>query len=201
MDRVGQWAAGNSYGPVLSQTDLYLLKDVQLKIHPILLNQDDSFQISFNMSTGRSYTSYSEEHTLPFTSKDEPATLPRVSELMLITKASPWMTVVKNPDGVVLADIFEALYKDYQNEVTQREFEALSPRSQDILRRYTAQRAQSGVWSGQPYPPQYSPNRFKRYDWLLDKQYFDSMEREDRYAIQRLGFAAPNIFVVAFSGF
>lgn len=124
------------------------------------------------------------------------------------------------------------LLASYQNDVTQREFESLSPRSQDVLRRYTAQRAQSGVWSGQPYPPQYTPNRFKRYgkrlptvtpenllrslrrdivlrqsvvcmisDWLLDKQYFDSMGREDRYAVQRLGFAAPNIFIVTFSGY
>ena len=38
-------------GPVLSQTDLYLL-GTELELHPILANDSGSFQLIFNLSTG-----------------------------------------------------------------------------------------------------------------------------------------------------
>lgn len=43
---------------------------------------------------------------------DEPATPPRVEQLDVITKMSPWCTVVKNKLGVSLKDVFIALYKE-----------------------------------------------------------------------------------------
>jgi hypothetical protein len=71
MDSVGnKWAAGTSCtniyfhdstkiseriqptdGPVLSQTDLYLL-NTELEIHPILANKHGSFHLVFNLVTG-----------------------------------------------------------------------------------------------------------------------------------------------------
>jgi len=33
-------------------------------------------------------------------------------------------------------------------------------------------------------------------DWLRDKVYFDGLLRNDHYAINRLGYKAPNIFVM-----
>lgn len=33
-------------------------------------------------------------------------------------------------------------------------------------------------------------------DWLRDKYYFDGLSKKDNYSIQRLGFKAPNIFVL-----
>lgn len=69
-DAVGKWAPGASCtwcsplsfhslnyicciadGPVLSQTDLYLL-NVDLELHPILADTSDSFQFMFNLATG-----------------------------------------------------------------------------------------------------------------------------------------------------
>lgn len=44
-------------GPVLSQTDLYLLRDIQLEIHPVLANIDEGFQLNFDLSTGKQCTS------------------------------------------------------------------------------------------------------------------------------------------------
>ncbi|KAG9318098.1 hypothetical protein JVU11DRAFT_165 [Chiua virens] len=48
---VSKWAAGASYGPVLSQTDLYLL-NTELQLHPILQGTDASFHLIFNLVTG-----------------------------------------------------------------------------------------------------------------------------------------------------
>ena len=72
---VSKWAAGASCeynqitlgyplsispasdGPVLSQTDLYLL-NTELQLHPILQGTDGSFHLIFNLVTGMSDLAY-----------------------------------------------------------------------------------------------------------------------------------------------
>ena len=49
---------------------------------------------------------------MPFTAKDEPATMPRVEELIIITEYSPWCTIVRNPQGVTLGDVTGTLFKE-----------------------------------------------------------------------------------------
>lgn len=49
---------------------------------------------------------------LPFAKKDEMATCPRVSELIIITNLSPWCTLVKNSKGVSLGDVCGQLWKE-----------------------------------------------------------------------------------------
>lgn len=34
-------------------------------------------------------------------------------------------------------------------------------------------------------------------DWLRDRVFFDGMERDDEFARSRLGFSAPNVFVLS----
>lgn len=67
-DTIGKWSPGSSCkllrfgcvkslsekqtdGPVLSQTDLYLL-NTDLEINPILTNSNAGFQLLFNLNTG-----------------------------------------------------------------------------------------------------------------------------------------------------
>lgn len=101
-------------GPVLSQTDLYLL-DTDLDLNPIIAhNGATDFHLIFNLSTGMTggFNQEARDRDLPFTQKDEPATLPRVSTLILITEMSPWCTVVKNDSGVTMSDVCTALWKE-----------------------------------------------------------------------------------------
>lgn len=100
-------------GPVLSQTDLYLL-NTELDINPILTATSGSFQLQFNLSTGQTsgFNAEARDRDLPFTAKDEPATLPRVGEIVIITELSPWCTIVKNPQGVTLNDVCTAVWKE-----------------------------------------------------------------------------------------
>ncbi|KAI0628792.1 hypothetical protein C8Q77DRAFT_1161822 [Trametes polyzona] len=200
MDTIGKWAAGTSYGPVLSQTDVYLL-NADLELHPILANDSGSFQLIFNLSTGQmnGYSPDSRDRDIPFTQKDEPATLPRVEELIVITEVSPWCTIVKNPQGVTLGDVCTTLFKEYSEKmVTEKEFESLPPRQQEQLRRYAQSAASAGNW--QYYSPAPAPpSQYRRADWLREKVFFDRLARKDGYAKQRLGYAAPNIFVLQLS--
>ncbi|KAI0085965.1 hypothetical protein BDY19DRAFT_895853 [Irpex rosettiformis] len=198
-DTIGKWAPGSSYGPVLSQTDLYLLNPT-LEINPILAGTSSAFQLQFNIATGLTggFNADVRDRELPFTAKDEPATLPRVAELVIITELSPWCTIVKNPQGVTLNDVCQAVWKEYtENNVTDKEFESLPPRVQEHIKRLAASNAaqQSGMYSGY-FSPANVPSRFRRVDWLRDKVYFERLVKKDPYVKNRLGFSAPNTFVM-----
>lgn len=54
----------------------------------------------------------SADRDLPFTAVHEPATLPRVQEIVIISEHSPWCTIVKNEDGVTLGDICNQMWKE-----------------------------------------------------------------------------------------
>ncbi|CCM04525.1 uncharacterized protein FIBRA_06706 [Fibroporia radiculosa] len=200
-DNVGKWAVGTHYGPVLTQSDLYLLENVDLELHPVLASTDGSFQLIFNIATGQTsgYNADNRDHDLPFTAKDEPATLPRVDQLIIITDMSPWCTVVKNPAGVTLNDICSTLWREYtDNTVTDKELEVLQPRIQDQIKRFAAGTA-SSAWQQYYSPSPNTASRVKRCDWLRDRQFFEKLSRRDNYAKQRLGYSAANIFVMTLS--
>ncbi|KAF8894818.1 hypothetical protein BD779DRAFT_1503095 [Infundibulicybe gibba] len=195
-DSVGKWAAGASYGPVLSQTDLYLLK-TDLELNPIIAGQHDSFHLVFNLSTGQTggFNHEARDRDLQFTARDEPATLPRVSQLIIITQQSPWCTIVKNERGVTLSDVCTTVWKDYtEYYVADPEFATLPPRYQEAVKRAAMHNTQpTGQYYYQPPPP---PNRYKRIDWLRDRIFFEGLKKMDHYCVSRLGFKAPNIFVM-----
>ena len=105
------------------------------------------------------------------------------------------------------------------NYVTDKEFETLSPRVQEHIRRLAASNAAAsgGMYTGF-YTPAQAPTRFKRVgelplkslndsvlhllmhrdfvDWLRDKIYFERLVKKDPYIKSRLGFTAPNVFVM-----
>jgi hypothetical protein len=143
--RVDRWATGDACalspfpcftalnvaadGPVISQTDLYLLKP-NLQIHPIL-TKSHRFILIFNLLTGASlilanqisnsstcegYTGgFNEQQTdrdHPFDAANQPATLPRVSVMHIVTERSPWCTTVRNDSGVTLGDICGQMHKE-----------------------------------------------------------------------------------------
>lgn len=143
-----------SDGPVLTQTDLYLLKP-ELEIHPILQQKYANFHLLLNISTGMHHqtltltppqkkipasftaSAYSairgirlrgkkltseafffegqsqDETGNDFREKEEPAVLPRVDQLYIISEFSPWCTTVKNEKGVTLTDVCSAVWQEY----------------------------------------------------------------------------------------
>ncbi|KIK04030.1 hypothetical protein K443DRAFT_443362 [Laccaria amethystina LaAM-08-1] len=197
---VSKWAPGNSYGPVLSQTDLYLL-GTELEINPILANKHN-FHLVFNLVTGQTggFNNNARDRDLTFTAKDEPATLPRVAQLMIITEISPWCTIIKNERGVTMGDVCTMIWKDYtEHYVSDAEFGALPPRLQEQVKRTAMNNlSQAAGWPQQMYyAPQAPPNRYKRVDWLRERIFFEGLKLNDQYTTSRLGFKAPNVFVMS----
>jgi len=85
---------------------------------------------------------------------------------------------------VTIGDVLVSLWKDYQKPVKQAEIDSLHPRLQERIARLAAVTNRYGS-AVLPVP--------QRADWLLNHRYFDSLSRDDDFAITRLGFRAPNI--------
>ncbi|KAF8968272.1 hypothetical protein BDZ97DRAFT_1799645 [Flammula alnicola] len=201
MDRfVSKWAPGTSYGPILSQTDLYLL-GTELELNPILKGEVQNFPLQFHLVTGFS-TNTQPNGDNSVVGKDEPATLPRVSQVIVISRFSPWCTIIKRDTGVTIGDLCSAIYKDYiEHDITDVEFGSLNARGQEQLKRTAAVnfnhlQQPSGTWGGYYTPQQPGPDRLRRLDWLRERVYFEGVSRDDNYARSRLGFRAPNIFIM-----
>ena len=123
--------------------------------------------------------------------KDEPATLPRVARLVVISRLSPWCTIITRETGVTIADVCSTIYKEYvpqppslsshhcihkcrtfffksrytEHDITEAEFNKLNPRSQDQLRRSAAANLQASQPQTQPwgyYTPAAQPERLRR---------------------------------------
>lgn len=198
-----RWAPGTAYGPVLSQTDLYLLNPV-LEIHPILRAAFPKFQLVFNLSTGQTggFNMNDRNRDLPFEAAGQSATLPRVTDLYIIitqVKNIPWCTTVRNQRGVTMSDICQALWKDYTDSpLTDTEFLSFTPVMQERIKRVATHREAGGYnqFFQQALVP---PNRCRRIDCLEGLIFFQLLKRDDDAAKKRLGFTAPNVFVLELS--
>jgi len=202
MDRVvSKWTPGANYGPILSQTDLYLLQ-TKLELNPILEGKLDNYQLQFHLVTGFATNNATGDNSV--VGKEEPATLPRVSQIVLVSRYSPWCTIVKKETGVTIGDICSAIFKDYtEHDVTDSEFKFLNQRAQEQLRRTAAvnfntlQPPGANQWAGYySSPAQPGPDHLRRVDWLRERVYFEGLSRDDNYIQGRLGFKAPNLFVM-----
>jgi hypothetical protein len=102
---------------------------------------------------------------------------------------------VKNERGVTMSDVCSTIWKDYtENHVTEAEFAALPARLQEQVKRTAAHNGQRD-WN-MYYTPAPTTNRYRRVDWLRERVYFEGLTKKDQYTISRLGFKAPNIFVM-----
>ncbi|KAG8798139.1 hypothetical protein FRB91_006970 [Serendipita sp. 411] len=101
--KVDKWLEGTTYGPVMKQTDLYLL-GAALTINPILSGDHPDVKISFNVASGEiAATNPKTDEELewaPF--QEQPAVLPRCTTLYILCKQTPWCIHVENRTGVTV---------------------------------------------------------------------------------------------------
>jgi hypothetical protein len=97
---------------VLNQTDLYLL-GTELEINPVLARSGKT-ALAFDLLSGQIgvFSGDGDGRIVPFGDRDQPATLPRVSELHVINAHSPWCTTVKNSSGITIADLLQTIWKE-----------------------------------------------------------------------------------------
>lgn len=122
------------------------------------------------------------------------------------------------PSRIFLNSLVPISPSSYTHDVTEFEFNSLNPRSQEQLKRSAATNLQASQPPAQQwgyYTPAAQPERLRRVgmfldcflpnsylfkhffaDWLRDRVYFEGLSKDDNYARQRLGYRAPNIFVM-----
>jgi len=205
---VDKFAAG-AYGPVLTTTDLYIL-GAELQLHPILTHSFGGFHLILNLASGHAggYNPANKDQDLDLAHGNEPATIPRVQEIHVICKLTPWHSQIRNPAGVTVADVCAALGKQYSEAmITDAELETLPGRLREQMKRSatTAQQiygAPGGGWGGggggmygygaSPSPGR--PDRLPRSAWLRDRMFFDGLELDHDFSLKQIGFKAPNVF-------
>ncbi|KAF8319445.1 hypothetical protein DL93DRAFT_2053745 [Clavulina sp. PMI_390] len=206
-----KWTPGSSYAPTLSTTDVYLLGVngglKQIELHPVLTHSLPSFHLVFNLANGQTggYDNSKPNDDLDFAMGDQPATCPRVNEIHILTKWAPWITTVKasNPKrGITLTDVVSGLWATYgELPITDSEWGTLPVREQERVRRSNVNNQMAiqpnNMWPGAAFSPSPNKDRFRRADWLRDKIFFDGLEVDDDYAEKRLGFKAPNVFIMS----
>ncbi|KAG5642328.1 hypothetical protein DXG03_003003 [Asterophora parasitica] len=182
----------------------------------------DLYPYSYSTGIAGGLNGESSERDLAFIHKDEPATIPRVSQLMIITQHSPWCTIVRNDRGVTMGDVCQQLFNEYTQEtITDAEFNSINPRLQENIKR-AAHALLHGPYANSYYtaapPPPATIKRISKLlsvcllamrrgmnslllcplpGWLRERHWFESLQKDDSYVISRLGFKAPNIFVLS----
>lgn len=204
-EKVGKWLDGAAYGPVLKQTDLYLL-GATMSVNPVLTEEHPDVKINFNIATGdiSANNPKNEEEEVswePF--QDQPAVLPRCTTIYILCRQSPWCVPVENRTGVTVKDVFSALYQFHSNEfITEDEWSALPLKTQDKIKRLAKQ--DPSIGGNAPGTPQWSyyhtPNqtavRYARKAWLQARVNLEELKVDDDYCEQRLGFRGPNVLVM-----
>jgi len=71
---------------------------------------DDKAPLKLHIATG--FVSGKDGQPQEVHTKDEPATLPRVNQLILISQLSPWCTIVEREGGVTVGDVFLTIYTE-----------------------------------------------------------------------------------------
>ncbi|THH11556.1 hypothetical protein EW145_g586 [Phellinidium pouzarii] len=144
----------------IAQLPLVCLTDIDLNRPPSV--------VARNAGRATGYNADAQDRDLEFTAKDDAATLPRVTELIIITHHSPWCVIVKNPQGVTLGDICGKIWREYiEHPLTEDEFVAIPPQVQERIKRAAFSRESGGParymgaasgWSLEGFPV----NRCKR---------------------------------------
>ncbi|KIJ57247.1 hypothetical protein M422DRAFT_773892 [Sphaerobolus stellatus SS14] len=178
------------FAPVLTKDELHALWP-DLELNPVLSEGTD-LGLVFNFITGEASMTDNQGRPGPLSQRYEPATLPQVDELIIMSKNSPWCTVVSNPHGVTVDDVFQSLYECYVEIMTEDEMAGLSPRNQDQMMRTRGLNMQTEYASGVTFRHGEHP----RYDHLRNFVFFHHLLKDNSYVQQRLHYTAPNIFVM-----
>ncbi|CCA70575.1 hypothetical protein PIIN_04512 [Serendipita indica DSM 11827] len=206
-DKVGKWLEGSAYGPVMKQTDIFLL-GVTLTVNPVLTGDHPDIRINFNVSTGdiTAQNPKDDKEEPPWEPyQEQPAVLPRCTTLYIICRQTPWCIHIENRTGVTVKDVFTSLYAFHSNEfITEDEWNALPPKTQDRIKRMARQDGNlggpvpqtPGQWSYYHQSPNPTSVRFARKAWLQSRVNLDDLKVDDEYCEQRLGYKGPNVLVM-----
>ena len=166
--------------------------DTIFEVNPILRHlppQSDENRLEYNVLFSLSTASlFKDKQEISWVDgRDEPAVLPRVETLTLISEQFPWMISVRASDadvGVTCSDVMETLHKDLHKSF-----------SRDEVNRWSKERLEkiSAVYHYNRQAKENVPGGalgkgFRRVDYLNEYTIFDGIEYDEAMARERFGF-------------
>ncbi|OCH93514.1 hypothetical protein OBBRIDRAFT_885494 [Obba rivulosa] len=128
-DKVGKFAEGPHYGPVLEKVYLKKLK-VKPEVNPLLgPPEEGGDHLAWNMlfSVAQCQRTTEDPGLSWRAGRQAPATWPRITHLRLISRAFPWVIEVTASTaslGVTCSDVVEGIYASLQQRVTQAQLDS-----------------------------------------------------------------------------
>ncbi|KAN0075523.1 hypothetical protein V8E55_011546 [Tylopilus felleus] len=194
-DRMGPFAEGPHYGPVLEP---FLAKIVGacIKLNPLLAppsdTQDDYLRWNMLFHTGNCYRT-TESHRSWVRGRNAPATHPRVTYVRIISRAFPWMIHARahNPKlGVTCGEVLDAISTFMYGNVAKKEYEHLpSGRKWQIREGYRFNRS-----TDHNAPGGCLGESLKRLDWLGAMSRFGGLVTNDTFVKEHCGDVLPCMF-------
>lgn len=122
--------------------------------------------------------------------RNEPATLPRISELRLISKKYPWVIDIeasKPDEGVTCIEVVQALHRDATLNVKAKIYNGLPNRSKAMVsKQYNHNRSTSRHAPGGAFD-----SGLKRGDFMLEFVMFNGLVNDQALIAERFKVAGP----------
>ncbi|KAJ7621274.1 hypothetical protein FB45DRAFT_753824 [Roridomyces roridus] len=188
VDRVGRFAEGPHYGPVLEPIHIHSVH-AHVQINPLIQQQSeqhDKLYLEWNMLFPSAQCQSSDG--VPLTVRwsqshgDEPATFPRLTQLRLVSDMFPWTihVIASNPDlGVTCGEMVARIDDELHRSTLQQDYEALPPaRKRAVQAAYKKNRSREDGVPGRQLTP-----AMLRLDWLGGDTFFGGL-RENKTLVR-----------------
>ncbi|GJJ11793.1 hypothetical protein Clacol_006031 [Clathrus columnatus] len=191
--QLDRWTPGPSYGPVLSPFQLSLL-GIPLEVNPLLKpsTEQSLVHLEYNVLFPTNFAHRSDDPPGISWSRgrNEPATLPRVSEMRLISKKYPWVIDIqasKPDEGVTCIEVVQAIHRDAGLNVKAKVYNALPNRSKALVsKQYNHNRSTSRHAPGGAFD-----SGLKRGDFMLEFIMFNGLVDDQPLVAERFKVAGP----------
>ena len=119
MDYLENWLHGTDLvSPTVDPADVA----IHTILSPTPQNVQTHILYDVRFKPEKSYVSTNPPRKLPDDIASTAATMPAVPKLRLVSKECPWAITVKNPEGVTIADILDAIYSALDQPMTEGEW-------------------------------------------------------------------------------
>jgi hypothetical protein len=187
-------------GPVLTPLQLKVVEE-RLEINPLLLpvpeEEEKPTHLNWNMLMPASLVHRSDDHHQISWSKgrSEPATFPRITQLIIVSSHFPWRINVRAQDqeaGVTCGEVIDTIARSMDKLTSASEYNDLSKEKKSMVKRaYRHNRSRSA-----DVPGGRLGEGMKRMDFLCDLTEFGGLEVDERIVQKTCSVALPGYVVL-----
>jgi hypothetical protein len=126
----------------------------------------------------------------------QPATFPRVTHMHIIgvgddtAPTFPWPATVHNPTGITCQDVLNAIFANFQEHISEDEYDVWTERQKDrCTRAYHLRVENANAWNPELTPPTH--DGLRRIDYMGDRVMFRGLEPSPDGDLSWIMFVGP----------